>query len=86
MKSEKGEGEMDRGNPPQSYNHPLSYFLAFLGAIFFGLSNFILAFAGLSLGIKIFFPQCIAAAILFLGYHGLFWLLYGCRGDSGSCG
>ena len=40
----------------REFNHFLAYPLAFIGAIFFGVGNFILAIVGYEEGIDTFFP------------------------------
>ena len=60
----------------------LAYPLALAGAIFFGVGNFILALVGYEEGIKTFYPQCIGATILFLGYHGGAWIVNIFQGNS----
>merc|ERR1719329_1703399 len=67
MEEEKKSGE----EPENEYNYWIAYPLSLLSAILFGVGNFILADVGYEEGIKTFYPQCIAAAILFVGYHGI---------------
>ena len=40
----------------RQFNHFIAYPLAFFGAIFFGVGNFILALIGYEEGIKTFYP------------------------------
>lgn len=68
MDDEKKSGE-DK-EEENEYNHWIAYPLALTSAIFFGISNFILADIGYEEGIKTFYPQCIAATIIYIGYHG----------------
>jgi len=63
-KSEEDKEEVNK------YNYWIAYPLALTSAIFFGIGNFILADIGYEEGIKTFYPQCIAATIIYLGYHG----------------
>jgi hypothetical protein len=78
----KMEDEKKEDEEPE-YNHSIAYPCAILSALFFGVGNFILIMVGYEEGIKTFFPQCIAAAALFLLYHICAWLWHLC--SEGGC-